>query len=600
MFAFFEKVIDPFKSEFLVARVKGPVSLYVAYLSKFKWLFCVLVFAVSMNSLIEISIFRYLGAISDALLQGGKGEVFATQGVSLGLLFLALVLLKPGANLIRALLLNQALRPHLTNMIRWHAHNGSVDHSLSFFDNGKVGSLGGRVMQLGAAVSESIILFLETGLHIFLYFSITFFLFFTLAWQLLSVLVVWLVAYVAILIVFTPKLRRRMQASVASRSDLMGALVDIYSNMKLVKIYGSDHRETEYAKSSIASSIEAVAHSTRIVTAMDAFLSLINGLLIFCTIAVSLFLWREGTITGGAIVLAAGLVVRIYNLSTFFMWTSNSLVDLYASVRDSYQFLPDIVGARQQRASVELADLDVVFDSVCFSYGNNSSALTDLSLHIKEGEHIGIVGASGVGKSTIINLLLGLYDVTSGSISVGGHDIRNYSADTFLKKIGYVSQDAMFFNRSLRDNLRYGRPEATDDEIYQALIQAQADTFVESLTDAQGRRGLDAFVGERGAKLSGGQRQRLSIARVILKQPEIFIFDEATSALDADVENSIHRNLAISTRGKTSITITHRLSAMRAMDRVYVIHEGRVHEVGTHADLLALDGLYAHLWASQV
>ncbi|MNM86281.1 putative ABC transporter ATP-binding protein [compost metagenome] len=386
-----------------------------------------------------------------------------------------------------------------------------------------------------------------------------------------------------------------------ARSKLMGRIVDGYTNITTLKLFAHTSKEEDYAREALDDQTLKTQMASRVVTAMDVTITAMNGVLIASTCGLALWLWSVGLISVGAIALATSLVIRINNMSGWIMWVVGGIFENIGQVQDGMQTiaLPRQVVDREDAAPLQVTRGEVRFEQVTFHYGKGSGVIQDLDLRVRPGEKIGLVGPSGAGKSTLVNLLLRLYDIEGGHILIDGQDIAGVTQESLRAQIGMVTQDTSLLHRSIRDNLLYGRPGASDAELLEAVRKARADEFIPQLSDAQGRRGFDAHVGERGVKLSGGQRQRIAIARVLLKDAPILILDEATSALDSEVEAAIQESLETLMRGKTVIAIAHRLSTIARMDRLVVLDRGHIVESGSHAELLDHGGLYARLWQHQ-
>ncbi|MDF2798608.1 MAG: transporter ATP-binding protein, partial [Devosia sp.] len=420
-------------------------------------------------------------------------------------------------------------------------------------------------------------------------------------WRLALPFLAWVVCYILLMWYFIPRLGKISEQQADARSTMTGRIVDSYTNIATVKLFSHSNREERYAREAMDGFLDTVYRQMRMFTVLNVAVNFSNALLLFFVGATGIYLWLQGTMSPGALAVSLGLVMRFQGMSQWVMWEMSALFENIGTVRDGIASisLPRVVSDAEGAQPIGKVTGDIRFENVSFHYGKNSGVIEGLNLQIRPGEKIGLIGRSGAGKSTIVNLLLRFYDRQGGSILIDGKDIATVTQDSLRANIGVVTQDTSLLHRSVRDNIAYGRPDATEAEIRQAAELAEAADFIETLSDAQGRKGYDAHVGERGVKLSGGQRQRIAIARVLLKNAPILVLDEATSALDSEVEAAIQSQLQLLMRGKTVIAIAHRLSTIAAMDRLVVLDHGRVVEQGTHAELLEQGGLYAQLWQRQ-
>jgi len=601
MFTFFEKLIDPFSPEH---PTQAPATLYAFcrhYIKGIEKILLALAVLTAVMAVSEAMLFRVLGNIVDWLSNKTTEGFFEQHWLSLfGMSFFILVFI-PVTQTFHSMILHQTLMGNFPMSVRWKSHRYLLGQSYGFFQNEFSGRIATKVMQTALAVRETVVKLLNVMLFVIIYLVTTLVLIASSDWRLSVPLLFWLVAYISVLRYFIPRFQDISTLQADARSVMTGRIVDSYTNIMTLKLFSHQRREEVYIREGMEEFMKTVHPQMRLGTALDISVWTINMLLVFATAAAGIALWLQHAITPGAIAIAISLAIRLTGMSQWIMWEVSALFENIGTVQDGLNTLslPQEVTDMANAKPLMVTQGDIEFRDVKFSYHAATPVFEQLNLQIRAGEKVGIVGRSGAGKSTLVNLLLRFYDIQGGKIIIDGQDIRNVQQESLREHIAMVTQDTSLLYRSVRENILFGRPGATEEQMIYAAQRAQAHDFILKLQDIKGRCGYEAHVGERGVTLSGGQRQRIAIARVLLKDAPILVLDEATSALDSEVEATIQENLYQLMQGKTVIAIAHRLSTIAAMDRLIVMDKGRIVEQGTHAELIKQSGLYAQLWERQ-
>jgi ATP-binding cassette subfamily B multidrug efflux pump len=601
MFSWFERRVNPYPEETPTLPPSGLVGFLWHY-TRPVWPWVVIMSVCTMLIAIgEVMLFQFLGQIVDWLSHADRTTFLATERTRL--VFMAFVVLVglPLVAGLNSLIMHQILMGNFPMIARWQMHRFLLRHSMTFFANEFAGRVSTKVMQTSLAVRETVMKVLDVFVYVLTYFVSMVAVVANADLRLAVPLVVWIIAYSSTVAYYVPRLRKISAAQADARSMMTGRVVDSYTNIATVKLFSHAGREEAYARDAMDVFLKTVHGQMRKVTMFQVLVYFYNCLALFVIGGLSIWFWLDGAIEIGAIAIAIGLAMRINGMSQWVMWEVSALFENIGTVYDGISMMKkphdvmDLPGA----AALNARKGHILYDNVRFHYGKGGGIIDGLTLDIAAGEKIGLVGRSGAGKTTLMNLLLRFFDLEGGRITIDGQDIATVTQDSLRSLIGVVTQDTSLLHRSIRDNIAYGNPDATDADIIEAARRANAWDFVEGLSDMHGRRGLDAHVGERGVKLSGGQRQRIAIARVFLKDAPILVLDEATSALDSEVEAAIQENLFALMQGKTVIAIAHRLSTLTEMDRLIVLDRGQIVEIGTHHQLAEAGGLYADLWKRQ-
>lgn len=554
-----------------------------------------------MAGVTEVVAAILLGRVVDSALNAGPDAVFSEGAPLLLVSLFFFLVLRPTLMWANTYAQNIMMQPNVMNLTLSRIHRYTLGQSVTFFDDDFAGRIAQKEMQTARALNDVVTEVVQTVLFALASVIGAVLLLGTVDWRIALGLLIWMVAYIYLIKFFMPRIRVRSKARAAARAMVTGQVVDTVTNIKTVKLFGQQEHEDSEALDAMGDYRQKFLAFSRVSVSFRFWLMTLAGILPVLLIGGALWYWSLGLISAGDIAATGAISLRLAQMTG---WVSFTLMSLYANVGEVEDGMRTLTPAhtlvdQDGAGALAVTDGEVTLDNVTFAYGRKKGGVQDLSLKIHPGEKLALVGASGAGKSTLVSLLMRLYDTEKGVISIDGQDISAVTQDSLRRQIGMVTQETAMFNRSAMDNIRYGRPDASKDEVIAAAKKAEAHQFITELEDFKGRTGYDAHLGERGVKLSGGQRQRIALARAILKDAPILILDEATSALDSEVEAQIQSALERVMEGKTVLAIAHRLSTIASMDRIVVIDQGRIVEIGTHDALLAKGGLYARYWDRQ-
>ena len=606
MFSFFERLIDPFPDQVPSQPPTGLLAFCRYFTRGLEPWLLLMALLTALTAISEALLFGVLGKVVDWLTTSDPSTFLADSWVTIVVISVFILVLIPLLTALHSLVVHQTLMGNFPMLVRWIAHRYLLNQSYGFFQNEFSGRIATKVMQTALAVRESVMKLLDVLLFVVIYVVTLFILIANADMRLCLPLLCWLVLYIGLQRYFVPKLKHISQIQADSRSMMTGRIVDSYTNIVTLKLFSHSSRESRYIKEGMSDFLNTVHPQMRLATALNISLWTINMLQVFATVALGIYLWMHDAVTPGAIAIVVSLAIRLSGMSHWIMWEMSNLFENLGTVQDGINTLsiPQMVLDKDNAKELQVKSSNIDFKGVDFSYLGADKAVAQtvfnqLNVSIAAGEKVAIVGRSGAGKSTLINLLLRFFDLQGGVISINGQDISQVTQESLRANIAVVTQDTSLLHRSVRENIMFGNPAATEEEMIAAAKKAEAHEFILKLRDVAGRTGYDAHVGERGVTLSGGQRQRIAIARVVLKDAPILVLDEATSALDSEVESTIQKSLYQLMEGKTVIAIAHRLSTIAAMDRLIVFDQGKIIEQGAHKDLLKTQGVYSQLWSHQ-